>query len=185
MQIRSKALIKGFHESLQGHPRFGKYSHAQIDECCRALFSFIFNSIESSEFPEIVIRRWGRFYVRPGKVWAMLKYYLKVKDTSSDPEIVTRAKDQIPHLYKYLESVAPELLERMEEPDRFYISETIQRNFNLKLHDKGPRKPEEHQSLDPGQSEIQTVLQPKPDSEETPEDPYSRTNWFSHFFHEE
>lgn len=172
--IDSSDLVKGFHKSLEDNPRFRHLTYAQVSEASKALFSFVKKCMKNPDLPSVRLKGLGLFQVRVGKAVGSLREYLRGKTLGVNfvyPEVIDGRIDM---LTKFIRKHAPEKLEEAEDLD----FKTKQR-----AHGKSYSHSKEYESLADRQPEVPDLLQQKPPDPGPDEDPYSRANWFSHFFH--
>lgn len=152
-------MLQEFYEALiVEYPEYKKYSLAQVSEACRASFSFIKAKMRDRDLPSIRVPHLGLFEVKPGKALGQLRMYEKALEKENPEDERKIMEDKVIMLTQYLKTHAPHKLRQ------------------------GPRQPGEYTGIFNRELEVPPLLQPEPSPEETPEDPYSRANWFSHFF---
>lgn len=161
--VEVKDSIDGFWETIK--ERYPQYSKEQVESAIRSFFNYVKVSMESSSLPEIRIKYFGHFFVKTGKVQAVLRRHIWGLNAGKSSEYTELVKYRIRMLTRYLQK---------HDPEKLVIPDPLK---------KGEGYTSQYILLPSGEFEVQAVLCEKPPAEMAAEETHTGADKFPDFLH--
>jgi hypothetical protein len=161
--VEVKDSIDGFWETIRDD--YPQYSKEQVELAIRSFFNYVKVSMESSSLPEIRIKYFGHFFVKTGKIQAVLRNHIRGLNAGKPSEFTELVKFRIRMLTRYLQK---------HDPEKLVIPEPKQ---------EGEGYTSQYILLPSGEFEVQAVLCEKPPAEMAAQDTHPGANKFPDFLH--